>query len=173
MPKPRSALSKGHIAVLLFLVGALFLAACRGGLEQATLAKVDQMEQAWLAAPVSSYRIVVDVDRPDDRRRNELLVEDGAVVQATVKYWNPQRKTWDEPFPLNPEQAEPFTVPGLFEMVREQIQLPERAQVQVKWQEEPPMPELIVLGPVSMNGQPVSGTEATVFLEEFEPLAGK
>ncbi len=157
--------------ILLLLAAALLsTAACRSGLERATVAKVDQMEQAWRASPVLSYRIVVDVDRPDDRRRNELLVEDGAVIQATVKYWDPQRKTWDEPFPLNQEQAEPFTVPGLFEMVREQILLPERAQVQVKWRESPPMPELIVLGPVSMNGQPVPGTEATVFLESFEPL---
>ncbi len=170
MATPDRALSPGRI-LFLFMIGALLLASCRSGLERASLAKVDQMEQAWLAAPVPSYHIVVDVDRPGDRRRNELVVEDGVVVQATVKYWNPERKAWDEPFSLNQEQAEPFTVPGLFEMVREQIELPQRAQVQVKWREDPPMPELIVLGPVSMNGQPVSGTEATVFLEEFEPLA--
>ncbi len=157
------------ISILFLLVG--LFSACNSNLESATLQLMDSSEALWQADPVSTYSIVVEVDRPSDRRRNFITVEKGQVVQATVSYWNAESKQWDTPYDLNQEQAFPFTVPGLFDMVRGEIRGSGRGDIRVQLSGDPPFPRLIVLGPVLLNGQPVGGTEATVIVDEFEPAA--
>jgi hypothetical protein len=148
----------------------MLAAGCQDNLERASPGHIRQMENAWRANPVASYHIIVDVERPDDKRRNELFVHDGTIVQARVKYWNRERKDWEQPFALNQEQAAPFTVPGLFKTLREQLDLSNRELVQVQWRQDPVFPQLIVLGPVSQDGAPIPGTEATIIVVEFTPL---
>jgi hypothetical protein len=41
------------------------------------------LEERWTADPVPSYRIVVDVDRPGERRRNDVTVTEGRVTHAS------------------------------------------------------------------------------------------
>ena len=166
----RKARGRTLTVVLLGLMLAGLLAACGGRVVPATLHMIDAAETRWQAAPVLSYRIVVDVERPDDRRRNELTVRDGEVTRAVARYWDARQRRWGEPFDLNPEQAFPFTVPGLFDIVREALQNSGRADVRVALEGTPPFPRRILLGPVWEGAHPVPGTEATVTVREFEPL---
>lgn len=172
----RRAGNTGHIrwlavAWVMILVG--LLTACGPRLVSASVRMMDEAEARWQANPVPSYRIVVDVERPDDRRRNELTVRQGQVVSAVVKYWDSRRRRWKEPYELNPEQAFPFTVPGLFDMVRGELRNSGRAEIRVAMGGEPAFPRRIVLGPVWQDLRPVPGTEATVIVREFEPLAAE
>lgn len=153
-------------AVMLLLVS--LLTACGARLVPASVDMVDEAEARWQANPVLNYRIVVDVERPDDRRRNELTVRQGEVTRAVVMYWDPRQKRWGEPYALNPEQAFPFTVPGLFDMIRGELRGSNRADIRVAMGGEPPFPQRIVLGPVWEDLRPVPGTEATVIVREFE-----
>jgi len=154
--------------LVLLLVG--FAAACGSRLVPASVRMMDEAEARWQANPVLNYRIVVDVERPDDRRRNELTVRQGEVTRAVVMYWDPRQKRWGEPYELNPEQAFPFTVPGLFDMVRGELRGSNRADIRVAMDGDPPFPQRIVLGPVWEDLRPVPGTEATVIVREFERL---
>ena len=156
------------VALLGILLVAL-LGGCTIGMERASIAMMDEAEANWQAQPALDYEITVEVDRPDDRRRTTVVVAGGAIVQGTVTYWDPNNRRWQEPYELNEEQAFPFTVPGLFEMVRGEIRGSGRADIRVKMGGDPPFPRRIVLGPVFMDGRPVSGTEATVVVTSYEP----
>ena len=152
----------------LLIAGLLFFLVGCSQAAPATTRMIDEAEARWQADPVPSYHIVVDVDRPDDRRRTELTVREGEIVEATVSYWDFREKRWQEPHPLNQEQASPFTVPGLFEMVRGELRSSGRADIRVVMDGEPAFPHRIVLGPVWQGRRPVEGTEATVTVREFE-----
>ena len=136
----------------------------------ATMRMMDEAKARWQANPVPSYHIVVDVDRPDDRRRTELTLGEGEIVEAKVSYWDFRKKRWQDSYDLNQEQAFPFTVPGLFDMVRGELRSSGRADIRVVMKGEPAFPHRIVLGPVWQDLRPVEGTEATVTVREFEVL---
>ncbi len=148
---------------------ALFLAACGGRYDTATIAAMDAAQARWEANPVLNYTIVVDVDRPGEKRRNTVVVQDGEIAYGEVKYWDEAAEQWKEPFVLSPEQAYPFTVPGLFDMVRGEIRNSGRRDIQVGMDGEPPFPYRIRLGPVYLDGKPFEGTEAVVQVVEFRP----
>ncbi len=160
---------------LFLLAGLLILLVGCSQSVPASMCMMDDAEARWQTDPVPSYHIVVDVDRLDDRRRTELIVRQGEIVEATVKYWDFGKKRWQEPYDLNYEQAFPFTVPGLFDMVRGELRGSGRADVRVVMEGEPAFPHRIVLGPVwgwcpTYDLRPVDGTEATVTVREFEVL---
>lgn len=170
----RPPISAGRLAGLgtILLLGALLatlLGGCASGGEKATVPMLDRAEAAWQAQSVQAYEITVEVSRPDDRRRSTVIVAQGEIVWGSVSYWNGAEKRWDKPTNLNKEQSFPFTVPGLFDMVRKEIENSGRADIRVKMAGEPPFPQRIILGPVLLDGQPVSGTEATVTMISFQP----
>ncbi len=148
---------------------ALFLAACGGRYDTATIAAMDEAQARWEADPVLNYTIVVDVDRPGEKRRNTVVVQDGEIAYGEVKYWDEAAEQWKEPFVLSQEQAYPFTVPGLFDMVRGEIRNSGRRDIQVGMDGDPPFPHRIRLGPVYLDGKPFEGTEAVVQVVEFRP----
>ena len=61
-------------------------------------------------------------------------------------------------------------MPGLFEMVRGELRGSGRVDIRVAMGQVPAFPQRLELGPVWQDGQPVSGTEATVIVREFVPL---
>ncbi len=148
---------------------ALFLGACGGRYDTATIAAMDAAQARWEANPVLNYTIVVDVDRPGEKRRNTVVVQDGEIAYGEVKYWDEAAEQWKDPFVLSQEQAYPFTVPGLFDMVRGEIRNSGRRDIQVGMDGEPPFPYRIRLGPVYLDGKPFEGTEAVVQVVEFRP----
>ncbi len=158
----------GKIPVVL-LLGAFLLGGCIPGLHRASLEMIDRAEAQWQQAPVLDYEITVEVNRPDDRRRTTVIVQQGQIVQGEVSYWNAADKRWDEPYALNEEQSFPFTIPGLFEMVRGELQNSGRVDIRVRMKDKLSFPWYIILGPVMLDGQAVAGTEAVIAVEEYTP----
>lgn len=158
----------GKIFILL-LVGTFLLGGCLPGLHKASLEMIDRAEAQWQQAPAQDYEITVEVNRPDDRRRTTVIVTQGQIVQGEVSYWNSVDKRWDEPYALNEEQSFPFTIPGLFEMVRGELKNSGRVDIRVRMKDELSFPWHIVLGPVMRDGQAVSGTEAAITVEQYTP----
>lgn len=152
---------------------SLTLLGLAGGCSRPVVASVGMMDQAearWQANSIPAYHIVVDVERPDDRRRSELTVRDSEIIEATVRWWDFERERWGESSDLNHEQAFPFTVPGLYDMVRGAIRDSGRVDVRVVMAGEPAFPYRIVMGPVWQDERPVPDTEAEVIVREFERL---
>jgi len=158
----------GKIPVAL-LLGAFLIGGCIPGLHRASLEMIDRAEDQWQQAPAQDYEITVEVNRSDDRRRTTVVVQQGRIVQGEVSYWNSADKRWDEPYPLNEEQSFPFTIPGLFEMVRGELKNSGRVDIRVRMADELSLPWYIVLGPVMLDGQAISGTEAVITVEECIP----
>ncbi len=157
-----------HSFVLFCTVSLLLTGCLPGGSPQATMEEVDAAEAAWLASPSLDYMMTVEVDRPDDKRRNMVVVADGEIVEAIVSYWDSNARKWQEAQPLGEAQAYPFTVPGLFEMVRGSLQDSGREDIRMTMEGEPPFPREIVFGPVIVDGEPFSMTEATITVRHFQ-----
>jgi hypothetical protein len=157
----RLAVAWGLVLVVSLLAG------CGARLQPATTALLDETEARWRDNPVLGYRLVAQVDRPGDVRRVELLVEQERIVTATVRYR--EKGLWGGRSDLSQKQAWPFSVPGLFEMVRGELASSGRGSIQVGLDDTYPFPRKLVLGPVYQDGQAVSGTEATMTVRIFEP----
>lgn len=162
--------SRWTVVFSVLIITAL-LNGCSSGLHRASVQMMDRAEAQWQQAPVLDYEITVEVNRPDDRRRTTVLVAQGQIVQGEVSYWNAKDQRWDEPYALNEEQSFPFTVPGLFDMVRGELENSGRVDIRVRMEDESTFLEHIVLGPVMLDGQVVSGTEATITVESYTPHA--
>ncbi len=158
------------IALLVVLVTVAVVYARDARLDQATIKMINDAQAVWYLEPVLNYHIVVDVNRPDEKRRNDITVQNGVITSATVKYWDSGRLRWEEPYDLNEDQAFPFTIPGLYDMLRGALNNSNRPDIQVDMRGDPPFPHRIVLGPVWQDGVPVWGTETEVIVREFEIL---
>jgi hypothetical protein len=72
---------------------------------------------------------------------------------------------------LSAEQAQPFTVPGLYASIREELLVGHRSECRVAFVGDPPIPLRILLGPtLRPQGGPVPGTEARITVQTFEPV---
>ena len=161
--------SRRTMIFFLLLTAAFLLVACRSNrLQPATLALMDEAEAAWMAAPTASYRITVEIDRPGDRRRSTVTVVDHEISEGTVSYWDFEAKRWQPAYALNDEQSFPFSVPGLFDMVRGALEESGRESIYVMMEGEPPFPQKILFGPVVVDGVPFDQTKSTVTVREFE-----
>ncbi len=156
----------GVAALLIFAV--LLLAACGSSLRDTSLAEIEKAEAAWQAQPVLNYRMITEISRPGEQRRYEIVVTDGIVSYAVMELYDVSTKTWQEPFELNESQAFPFTVPGMFDIVREALRNSDRTAIRVQMGETPPFPVRIELGMVSDQGKPVRGTETEIQVRLFE-----
>ena len=157
------------IFLLLMVAGSLLAGCLFNALEPAAPAQIDDAERDWLASPTASYRMTVEIDRPGDRRRSMVTVVDHEIVDGVVSYWDFEAQKWQEPYALNEEQSFPFSVPGLFEMVRGALEESGREEIQVLMAGEPPFPQKIFFGPVIVDGEPLQETRATVTVHQFDP----
>jgi len=155
---------------LLVLVVAGFWLTRDMRLDRADINMLNEAQTIWYAQPISSYRLVVDVSRPGELRRNAVTVRNGEVIEATVKYRNQNTFFWDATYPLNAEQSYPFTIPGLYDMLRGALNSSNRAEIRVDMRGYPPFPHRIVFGPVWEGGTVFRGTESKVIVREFEIL---
>nr|WP_290665120.1 DUF6174 domain-containing protein [Ardenticatena sp.] len=126
--------------------------------------------KAWEALGITSYRVLVEVEKYNERRRVEVVVRDGQLEQAVLRYWSDDERAWEAPQMLSEERGEPYTVPGLFEMVGGELAGQQRS-VSARYNETYRFPELIRLGNVhDQNGTVLRDTEVVVRVLEFEPL---
>lgn len=138
-------------------------------LVQATFRLLNDSQTAWYSNPVTNYRIVVDVIRPDEVRRNEIVVKNSEIVSATVKYRKTGGLGWQSPYNLNEGQAHPFTVLGLYDMVRVPLRNNARQDIRIDMQGTPPFPHVIVFEPLWDGGERLVETGARVIVRVFEP----
>ena len=157
----------GLLVMLLTMMSIALTSCLPGGPAQATMEDLDAAEALWLETPATDYMITVEVDRPDDRRRTMVVVADGEIVEGIVAYWDPGTRKWQDALPLSDEQSFPFTVPGLFDMVRGALEGSGREDIRVSMDGEPPFPREIIFGPVIVDGEPFSTTEATITVRHF------
>ncbi|MBI1951119.1 MAG: hypothetical protein HYS34_07130 [Acidobacteria bacterium] len=158
------------LAASAILIAGL-LVACGPRSAEVTVQQVDAMRARWVASPVRSYHIIVDVERPGDRRRNDITLLVDTVTRSSVAYWNEKARDWGPARELTAAKATPFTVPGLYDSIREELLEGHRSDCRVAFVGDPPVPERILLGPVMGSGAPMPGTEATVIVRAFEPLS--
>ncbi len=137
-------------------------------LVSASFRMLNDAQTIWYPNPILDYRIVVDVIRPGESRRNEIEVENGEIVYAMVQYRRRNGWGWDEAYALNEAQAYPFTIPGLYEMVRGALRASNRTRIRVDLQGDPPFPHEIEFGPVWQNGMALRETVSRVIVREFE-----
>ncbi len=165
-----------HPRLLALVLGvvALALSACglteRFSTSPASFDRNNAQRQAWEALGITSYRSIIEVERYNERRRVEVLVQNGDVVRVTLRYWNDETGDWDPPQELTGQRAEPYTVPGLFGMVGGELAGQQRT-VAVRYDDQYAFPVLIRLGNVhEQDGTVLPDTEVTVRVLEFEPI---
>jgi hypothetical protein len=137
-------------------------------MQQATPGLIDQAEGRWRKNAISNYRIVVDVQMNGNVRRNTITIIDGKINKATASYKDNFR--WKHEQRLNITQALPFTVPGLFETVREELTAHARTEIRVAVHPDKAYLQQIVFGPLLQNYQPISNSEVYIFVRKLEPL---
>lgn len=158
------------IAAVLLIAGAILFSAWYARerrLVPASFKMLNDAQTIWYPNEILHYRIVVDVIRPGEARRNEIHVANGEIVEATVRYRRPSSLGWGEPSVLNTEQAYPFTIPGLYDMVRLPLRSGGRQLIRVDMRGNPPFPHEIVFEPVWENGVRVMETKARVVVRRF------
>ncbi len=165
----RSAVWPAWISAL--TMGCLLIG-CGARLQPASVELMHECEARWLEHPVLSYHITVDVDAPNERRRNEVTVREGKVTRAVISYWDGHQKQWGVTRGLDSQQAFPFTVPGLFDTVQSELKRNNRTDIRVAIDRNYAFPQSIVLGPVLMDGHRLLDTAATVTVASFSPQSG-
>jgi hypothetical protein len=147
---------------VLALVLALLLAGCGSRLQPASSMLVEAAEADWQARSLTDYEMVVDVQRPEaeDSFRAEVQVQGGRIVGGTLRYREKGR--WGTPLTLSDTQAFPYTVPGLFTVLRAELANSGRRSIEVELDPVYAFPRRLVLGPVYEDGRAVPGTETRV-----------
>lgn len=154
--------------VLVFVcVAAVLVVGCKPkpSVDPETIAAA---QAAWELGGTRDYDIVAEVKRVGDRRRSTLRVRGGIVESAQVSFYD--EGSWSPSIELNPEQAHPFTVPGLFQTISEELAAGQRSGVWVKMDGEPPFPHTVVLGDVVDESGLRPNTETVIRVLEFEPV---
>ena len=133
-----------------------------------TFTLLNNAETQWYNAGITDYRLVVDVEFSTERRRHAITVRNGEIIEATLSYWD--KGAWGEPDSMNLEQAIQYTVPGLFNSLRQEINLDFREELRVDMNTDPAYPRYIYLGQVWQDGEPMPESEARFSVTEFELL---
>jgi hypothetical protein len=157
------------LRTLIFLFPLLIGCGDRG--ERATPQLLSQIESDFRSSGIHDYRIVVDVERPGELRRNDITVVQDRVQKGIVLYWEPKEKRWDNLITLNESQAIAFTFPGLVDTVKSEMDNPNRPVVRVVATKTSPYIKKIILGQIRQNNQPVPDSQATITVQSFQKTA--
>jgi hypothetical protein len=152
---------------LVIVIVLPLIASCGLPLKKATVQDLEQAKRIWQMHPVLNYSIVVDVQRQNELRRNSVLVREGKISSAGVRYWNADLKKWEAQRRLKEQQALPFTVPGLLMTVEEEISNSNRNDIRISMKGNPPVPQTIVLGALIHNNKQVEESKTFIFVRTF------
>lgn len=159
-------------ALILAFLSSIDSAGCKQkGLQEASLKMINEAQAQWEHHPVRSYNVVVVVQQGDHLRKNELQVKNGKVIFATVRFWDSNHDRWGDRVELNERQALPFTIPGLFETVREELIQHSRENIRVAMNGNPPFPRTVVLGPLIGQGGSVQDSTANISVKHLSALS--
>lgn len=129
---------------------------------------LNEAETDWYNAGISDYRLVVEVEFSTERRRHEIVVRNFQVSEASLAYWDGE--VWSASEQTNLQQAADYSVPGLFQLLRMELNLKLREEVRVDMHFDPVYPRYIYLGTVWQDGEEMEGSEARLTVQEFEVL---
>ena len=111
----------------LISIGLSGLTALSLSCREATLdpRNVAAAETLWKTNGLSSYRIELQVAN-GPVRRVEVTVENGSFQNGSLRERTSDAKGWGPPMPLDETRARPYTVPGLFQTLREELSAGQR-----------------------------------------------
>jgi hypothetical protein len=135
---------------------------------EATIPLLNAAETQWYNAGITHYRLAVEVEFSTERRRHAIIVQNGQITEATLSYWD--GRTWSEPILMGLEQAALYTVPGLFNTLRDELNQALRKDLRVDMNTDPAYPRYMYLGPVWQDSEPMNESEARISVAEFELL---
>jgi len=135
---------------------------------EATIPLLNAAETQWYNAGIAHYRLVVEVEFSTERRRHAIIVQNGQITEAALSYWD--GRTWGDPVLMGLEQAALYTVPGLFNTLRAELNQAFREDLRVDMNTDPAYPRYMYLGPVWQGGELMSESEARISVTEFELL---
>ena len=157
----------------LLLLPAMFLLlfvtlGCGDRGERATPQLLSQIQSDLRSSGIHSYRIVVDVERPGELRRNDITVAGDRIQKGIVLYWEPKEKRWGNLITLNESQAIAFSLPGLVDTLQSEINNANRPVVRIVSTQNPPYIKKIILGQLRQNNEAVPDSQATITVHTFQ-----
>jgi len=123
--------------------------------------EITAAETLWKTNGLTSYRIELRVER-ELERRVEVTVRDGAIEEG-VLLERADGEGWEPPTPLDETQARPYTVPGLFQTLREELSTGQRT-VSARFNQNRGYVEHMELGPIARS------PAALITVVSLEPL---
>ena len=102
---------------------ALSLLSCQDG--HFDPREVTAAETLWKTNGLSSYRLSLEVSN-GLTRRIEVTMENGSFRNGVLLERALDGEGWEPPRPLDEMQARPYTVPGLFQTLREELSAGQR-----------------------------------------------
>lgn len=117
-------------------------------------------EKRWELQGPSSYSIEVWISNHFERRV-EVTVEKGVIREAILRERDEGEEDWGPRIELDERRARPYTVPGLFQTLREELAAEQRS-VRASFQEELGYPLRIELGSISEGQGRVISVRALV-----------
>lgn len=138
-----------------------------------TLTSLNAIENAWYGEGLSDYRLRVQVEFSLEKRLYEVVVRGNAMVGARAAEWDTTHDDWGPYREAGSEEADFFTIPGLFGLVRGSLLDIDvkREVLRMEADERLPVPARIFMGRVVQDSVPIDGTELMIEVLEFEILA--
>lgn len=133
-----------------------------------SLSGLNELEQNWYAAGIDSYDLTIEVQFFEERRLHHLKVRGGLVEAAFLRLWDAKSGEWGKNEVMSAENAYWFTLPGLFQTIRQEIQNDMRQYIRSEVNNDPVYPKVIIFGPLMMpEGGFNKGTNVKITIIEF------
>lgn len=141
---------------------------------QVSLDRLNRQEAEWYAQGIWNYRVLVLVRFATEQRRYQIEVRDNIIADAKSSRWDEDQETWGPFTTAGTEEADFFTIPGLFGMLRADLRNEEvdREVMRMGLADGQTYPGLIYLGDIIQDGVSVDGTDLVIEVLEFERLDG-
>lgn len=153
---------------VVILIGSFLFANRERRYPEASFSLLNEAETAWYNAGILDYRVVVEVEFASEHRRHAITVRNGQITETTLSYLNGD--TWSPPEPIAVESAAEYTIPGLFNALRLELNQLMREDLRVDMNETPVYPRYMYFGAVWVDGEPMADSEARFTVTEFEIL---
>jgi hypothetical protein len=133
---------------------------------EATVTLLNHAETQWYSAGIMDYRLVVEVAFAAERRQYTVVVQNGEIIEASLAYRD--EETWTTPEPVSFDHAARYTIPGLFNALRLELNQNLREEIRVDVNADPAYLRYMYFGRVWLENEPMADSEARFTVTEFE-----
>ncbi len=133
-------------------------------LPQVSLDRLNTQEADWYAEGIFDYQIEVLIKFSSEQRIYRIAVVNNAISEAFSSRYDEDARDWLAYMPVSTEEADFFTVPGMFRLLRADL-LNEDVEREVRrmgLREGQSYPGLIYLGNIIQEGIVMEGTDLVV-----------